>query len=157
MAFTSCILFTSVTSEQNTTSKGHLALKKATISRECDVHSCIFHPLTSISINVRTNMSFICQGVMNQRLCNLLQPLMTFRQVSTCYILDINYGRKLYLLSTVQWCICRASICRLRGLGFGSRCRQDGMLRYTNFFLLIEDYGDSKSRTKIGVSVDTKV
>ena len=28
MGFTSCILFTSETSEQNTTSKGHLALKK---------------------------------------------------------------------------------------------------------------------------------
>ena len=31
------------------------------------------------------------------------------------------------------------------------------MLKDTNFFLLIEDYGYSKSRTKIGVSVDTKV
>ena len=31
------------------------------------------------------------------------------------------------------------------------------MPKNTNFFLLIEDYGDSKSRTKIGVSVDTKV
>ena len=62
MAFTSCILFTSETSEQNTTSKGHLALKKATISREYDVHSCIFHPLTSISINVRTRMSLLFQG-----------------------------------------------------------------------------------------------
>ena len=28
------------------------------------------------------------------------------------------------------------------------------MLKDTNFFLLIEDYGYSKSRTKIGVSVD---
>ena len=31
------------------------------------------------------------------------------------------------------------------------------MLKDTNFFLLIEDYGYSKSRTKIGVSVDIKV
>ena len=31
------------------------------------------------------------------------------------------------------------------------------MLNDTNFFLLIEDYGDSKSRIKIGVSVDIKV
>ena len=63
MAFTSCILFTSETSEQNTTSKGHLALKKATISREYDVHSLfLFHPLTSISINVRTRMSLLFQG-----------------------------------------------------------------------------------------------
>ena len=31
------------------------------------------------------------------------------------------------------------------------------MLKDTNFFLLIEDYGYSKSRTKIGMSVDIKV
>ena len=31
------------------------------------------------------------------------------------------------------------------------------MPKNTNFFLLIEDYGYSKSRTKIGVSVDIKV
>ena len=59
MAFTSCILFTSETSEQNTTSKGHLALKKAIISREYDVHR-IF------TINVRTYMSLIFQVFIQQ-------------------------------------------------------------------------------------------
>ena len=60
MVFTSCILFTSVTSEQNAMSKGHLALKKATISHEYDVHSFFYSiSLTSISINVRTRMSHI--------------------------------------------------------------------------------------------------
>ena len=33
----------------------------------------------------------------------------------------------------------------------------EAMLKDTNFFLLIEDYGYSKSRTKIGMSVDIKV
>ena len=33
----------------------------------------------------------------------------------------------------------------------------EAMHKDTNFFLLIEDYDYSKSRTKIGVSVDTKV
>ena len=33
----------------------------------------------------------------------------------------------------------------------------EAMHKDTKIFLLIEEYGDSKSRTKIGVSVDTKV
>ena len=65
MAFTCCILFTSVTSEQNTMSKGHLALKKATISHEYDVHSYFFSLLlTSISNNVRTFNFLIFQVFM---------------------------------------------------------------------------------------------
>ena len=57
MAFTSCILFTSETSEQNTTSKGHLALKKATISREYDVHC--FEGQTSLT-NFLMNVEHKC-------------------------------------------------------------------------------------------------
>ena len=57
MAFTSCILFTSVTSEQNTTSKGYLALKKATISREYDVHR--FEGQTSLT-NFLMNVEHKC-------------------------------------------------------------------------------------------------
>ena len=40
-------------SEQNTMSRGHLALKKATISLENDVHSFFPLTLTFITINVR--------------------------------------------------------------------------------------------------------
>ena len=42
MAFQVVFFFMSETNEKKYNEKGHLALKKATISREYDVHSCIF-------------------------------------------------------------------------------------------------------------------
>ena len=57
VAFTSCILFTSVTSEQNATSKGHLAMKKATISHEYDVYS--FKHQKSF-MNFKINVEHVC-------------------------------------------------------------------------------------------------
>ena len=54
--FTSCILFTSVTSEQNTMSKGHLALKKATISCEYDVHRIFFMLWACIKSELQRNL-----------------------------------------------------------------------------------------------------
>ena len=56
MAFTSCILFTSVTSEQNTMSKGHLALKKATLSCECNVHRIFFMLWACIKSELQRNL-----------------------------------------------------------------------------------------------------
>ena len=42
-------------------------------------------------------------------------------------------------------------------MGSNLSAADGAMFKDTNFFLLIEDYGYSKSRTKIGVSVDIKV
>ena len=43
------------------------------------------------------------------------------------------------------------------GSNLSSATSSEVCSKVANFFLLIEDYGYSKSRTKIGVSVDTKV
>ena len=67
MDFTSCILFMSVTSEQNTTSKGHLALKKATISREYDVHSFEHQKsFMNFRINVEHGCLYFSKDLWNQ-------------------------------------------------------------------------------------------
>ena len=65
MAFTSCILFTSETSEQNTTSKGHLALKKRSFNQV----NQLFIVLSAQNIHefyneCRTCMSLLFQGFM---------------------------------------------------------------------------------------------
>ena len=79
MAFTSCILFTSETSEQNTTSKGHLVLKKGQISREYDIHS--FESQTSLT-NFLMYVEHICllfpgfnESYIALNICGLIWPL----------------------------------------------------------------------------------
>ena len=76
------------------------------------------------------------------------------------YILPYtNYIIKHMFLSLARGVVGKAVGCESidRAAGSNLAAATGAMLKDTNFFLLIEDYGYSKSRTKIGVSVDTKV
>ena len=112
-----------------------------------------FHPLMSISINVRMNMSFICQGVMNQ-FTSKGQPWSWMHWLCIYYIYKVGqkslFCQRLNSSLVERWAVNPAI--RVRIWVPPKLCSKN-----KDFFLIIEDKDYSKSRTKIGVSVDTKV